>query len=123
MLPSVRFSLRALVALTVIHTSAFAQTTFTTNTTINDGDFTFDGQDITVQGCTVTINGAHTFNSLTIQRSGTNQPGIVTHGAAFSNGTVNGLSLTINNIVLVEGISGSLVASRIDISARGFAGG
>ena len=33
--------------------------TFTGNVTISEGDTTYDGQDIIVNGATVTINGAH----------------------------------------------------------------
>jgi hypothetical protein len=38
--------------------------TFTTNTTIIEGDITYNGQDVIVDGATVTINGAHSFNSV-----------------------------------------------------------
>ena len=40
--------------------------TFTINTTINSGDTTYDAQDIVVSGCTLTVNGPHSFNSLQI---------------------------------------------------------
>ena len=35
--------------------------TFTGNITISEGDTTYDGQDIIVDGATATINGAHSF--------------------------------------------------------------
>ena len=37
--------------------------TFTTNTTINEGDTTYDGQDIIVSNATVIINDLDSFNS------------------------------------------------------------
>ena len=37
---------------------------FTTPVTINEGDAAYEGQDIVVDGTTVTINGPHAFNSL-----------------------------------------------------------
>ena len=97
--------------------------TFTTPTTIGDGDLSYEGYHVTVQGTTLTVDGAHTFASLTVVRSLANQPGVVTHSVGFDNGTVAGMHLTISGNVLVEGASGALVASRIDASGRGFAGG
>jgi len=93
---------------------------FTTDTLIADGDTTWDGYDIVVQGCTVTINGAHAFNSVTIERNASNLPGIVTHAAGFSNGTVNGMHLTVAGDVLIQGSDGALVASLLTATARGF---
>jgi len=49
--------------------------TVTTNMTIADGDLAFEGFDVIVQGATLTINGAHAFSSLTVERNGGNQAG------------------------------------------------
>ena len=38
--------------------------TFTTSVTISESDTTYDGQDIAVNGATLTVNGAHRFASL-----------------------------------------------------------
>ena len=38
--------------------------TFTTAVTISESDTTYDGQDIVVNGTTLTVNGAHRFASL-----------------------------------------------------------
>lgn len=101
---------------------AGAQTVvFSANATIADTDLTYEGRDIVVQGCTLTVNGVHSFNSLTVQRSAANQPGILTHAPAFSNAQVAGFHLIIAQTVLIEGASGALVASRIDTDGRGFA--
>jgi len=51
--------------------------TFTSNTIIDVSDTTYDGADIVVQGCTVTINGAHSFNSVQVLQSG-----VIRHQAA-----------------------------------------
>ena len=40
--------------------------TFTSNVTISEGDTTYDGQDIIMDGATATINGAHSFTSLSL---------------------------------------------------------
>ena len=54
-----------------------AQTaTFTTPITIHEGDATYDGLDIVVDGTTVTINGPHTFNSLLLTNGA-----VLTHSA------------------------------------------
>ncbi|HOW73530.1 MAG TPA: DUF6531 domain-containing protein [Phycisphaerae bacterium] len=94
--------------------------TFTTDTLIAANDATYDDQDIIVEGCALTINGAHVFNSLIVQRNAANQPGVVTHSPAFSDAGVNGLALTIAGDVLVQGAEGDLVASRIDVDGKGY---
>ena len=43
--------------------------TFTSNVTIAEGDTTYDGQDIIVDGATATINGTHGFASLSLINS------------------------------------------------------
>ena len=65
-----RFS-RALVlfvlSLAVVGFAPLARAvTFTSNVTISEGDTTYDGQDIIVDGATATINGAHSFTSLSL---------------------------------------------------------
>ena len=67
-----RFS-RALVALALwLAVAGFAPllraVTFTGNVSISEGDTTYDGQDIIVDGATATINGAHSFTSLSLTR-------------------------------------------------------
>ncbi|HMN96054.1 MAG TPA: hypothetical protein PKC43_01530 [Phycisphaerales bacterium] len=90
-----------------------------TNTTIGDGDLTYEGYDIIVRGATLTINGVHAFNSLTVERSAGNQPGVVTHTAGFENRAGAGMWLIVATDVLVQGAEGSLVASRLDVNGRG----
>ena len=84
---------------------------FTQNTLIAANDPTYDGQDIIVTGCTVTINGYHPFNSLLIRGSG-----VVTH---FQNGVAHEhfLDLEIATFVTVE------PGSRLDVSGKGYAAG
>src|SRR5579871_479449 len=53
---------------------AASATTFQTDTFIAATDFSNDGQDIIVTNCTLTIDGAHTFNSLQVLNGG-----VVTH--------------------------------------------
>src|SRR5579862_3725462 len=63
----------ALIGLTLMlcaSEQAIAQsTTFTTNTTIGANNAKYEGDDITVSGCTVTIDGAHQFKSLDVTSS------------------------------------------------------
>ena len=77
--------------------------TFTADTLIAAGDTTYDGQDITVSGCTVTINGAHSFTSLLVTTNG-----VVTHTA---NTTTKQywMDLTITGDVTVD-LGGSITA-------------
>ncbi len=87
--------------------------------------------DIIVQGTTLTINGRHTVRSLTVQRAGTTQPGIVTHGQGEmydsdpntpGEQTAYGMWLEVTGDVVVQGASGSAQASRIDVAGKGYAG-
>ena len=72
-------------------------------------------------GTTLTINGRHTVGTLTLERSG-GAPGILTHTANFTydysgNGSdvVAGMDLTVAGSLDIQGASGQLVASRIDV--------
>lgn len=108
-----------LITLVVAMVTAFvsptslAQTVFTSNTTINDGDFAYDGQDITIRGCTVTINGDHAFRSIIVEPNASSVAGVLTHAAHFSNGVINGVKLTVSQGVTIA------TNARIDTSARG----
>ena len=102
----IRSSLALLLALAPLLARAV---TFTTDTTINAGDATYDAQDIVVSGCTLTVNGPHSFNSLQIVSSG-----ILTHTAAASGQSNNQVNLTIAQNVLVD------ATSRIDVTGKGY---
>jgi hypothetical protein len=66
---------RAVATAALIFTSiAASATTFKTDTFIAATDSSNDGQDIIVTNCTLTIDGAHGFNSLLVQNGG-----VVTH--------------------------------------------
>src|ERR1051326_2956325 len=64
--------------------------TFTNDTLISLNNITYDGADIVITNCTVTIDGGHAFNNLTIR-----QGGVVTHSGA-TNGFLNG-GFTVTN--------------------------
>jgi hypothetical protein len=95
-----------LLCLAIISCSSRAAVVFTTDTSISDLDLTYDGQDVVVSNCTVTIDGGHAFNSVRLADGG-----ILTHSAGS-----NGLSLTISNDFQVE------LGGAIQLSGRGFAG-
>src|SRR5579864_3230195 len=60
-------SMALILALTAtVAVPSRAAVTFTTNTLIDATNLTYDGQDIVIQGCTVTANGHHSFNSLSL---------------------------------------------------------
>ena len=83
-----------------------AAATFTTNTLIAVGDMSYDGQDIVVSFCVLTVNGDHAFNSLRAVGGG-----VVTHAGGNTN---NRLNLTISQDVYVD------ATSAIDVSGSGF---
>ena len=101
--------------------------TFTTNATIDCSDVSWEGWDIIVRGCTVTINGTHFFNSLTVERDPNNpttKAGKVTHDVfatcVYGSDMVYGLDLTIETNVMVQGASGSWLGSSIDLTGKGY---
>ena len=55
--------------------------TFTSDTLIDVNDYTYDGDDIVVDGCTLTVNGEHQFDSLQVINGR-----VVTHSAAAYGG-------------------------------------
>ena len=72
-----RFILGALCLVQALTTTA---ATFTSDTYIGPTDYSIEGEDIVVTNCTLTVDGAHGFNSLQLQNGG-----VLTH-SAFANG-------------------------------------
>ncbi|HEY3296903.1 MAG TPA: hypothetical protein VGL38_15835 [bacterium] len=70
--------------------------TFTASTTIGCGNTTYEGYDVTVNGCAVTVGCLHSFRSLRIINGG-----LVTHAAGDSAGVY--LSITHNMLVDATG--------------------
>ena len=83
---------------------------FTSDAVIEAADATYEGSDLLVQGCTVTVNGAHAFNSVSLE-----QGGVITHSPATASEEYS-LRLTIAGSLVVDS------ASKIDVSGRGYLG-
>ena len=82
-------SIAITAALALLTTTAHAAV-FTTDATIAIGVTNYDGQDIVVSNCTLTVNGPHSFTSLLVTSNG-----VITH-TADPDGTIgNRLDLTI----------------------------
>ena len=81
-----------------------------TNTTLAPGDTTYEGANLIVSNCTLTVNGPHSFTSLLVTSNG-----VVTHSSAPAGDASNSLNLTITQDATVE------TGSRIDVSALGYA--
>jgi hypothetical protein len=84
--------------------------TFTNNTLIAAGNPTYDGQDIVVSSCTVTVDGAHPFRSLRLTNSA-----VVTHSPAPNGEADHQINLTIAQDMAVD------YSSRIEATGRGYA--
>jgi len=96
--------------LCVFAAPTFADTyTLTSDAVIDPNNTTYDGHDIVVDGCVVTIDGEHSFASLSVTNSG-----IVTH-TVNADTQVYMLDLTITNDVTVD------AGSAIDVNGRGYA--
>ncbi len=85
-----------------------ADTVFTSTITIAEGDTTYEGQDILVDGATVAIDGPHNFGSVHLIRGA-----VLTHSACTTTAT-HKLDLTVSEQVIVD------ASSRIDVTARGY---
>ncbi|TSC56833.1 MAG: hypothetical protein Greene101420_87, partial [Parcubacteria group bacterium Greene1014_20] len=91
---------------------ARAATTFTVNTSISAANTTFDNDDITCDGAiTLTIDGAHPFNSLSLINGCT-----LTHTISTTS-TINKLNLTIAGTLSI------CSTCSIDVTGKGFLGG
>ncbi len=77
---------------------------FTTNTLIGCTNSSYDGKDIVVDGCTLTVNCSHAFNSLQVINGG-----VVTH-SVYTAGQEYKLDLTIAQDVTVD-TGGSISAN------------
>ena len=82
--------------------------TLSEDTSIADGDATYDGQDIVVDGATVTVDGTHSFHSIEIRGGGS-----ITHSTATTE-SESRLELTVTGHVIIG------QASEIDVSDRGY---
>ncbi len=81
---------------------------FTANAHITADDTTYDGQDVEVRGVTVTIDGAHSFNSLKVT-----QNGVVTTSSASTMTVPVPLNMTVTGTVTID------AGSSIDVSTKG----
>ncbi len=82
---------------------------FTTAAQIDAGNTSYDGQDIVINGCTVTLNGSHTFHSLAIVNGG-----VLRHSPATTNQPDNRIVVTTTQDVYIDS------ASRVDVSGLGY---
>ena len=83
---------------------AGAAVIFTADTQIDAGNTSYDNQDIIVDGCTLTVNGQHSFGNLSLINSGK-----LTHSQG-----VAGCALTINGNLTVP------VGTAISLDSKGF---
>ena len=83
--------------------------TFTSNSTIAPGDTAYEGAELIVSNCTLTVNGPHSFAALWLTNGA-----VLTHAPAASGESNHRLELTINGDVFID------PASRIDVNGRGY---
>ena len=81
--------LLAALAMTLSLTGAKA-ITFTNDTAIGAGNTAYDGQEVAVSGCTLTVDGVHSFASLVLAGGA-----VLTHSPAPAGETNNRLDLAI----------------------------
>ena len=89
----------------------FLAATFTTAVTISESDTTYDGQDIVVNGATLTVNGAHSFASLLLTNAA-----VLTHSPCTATAT-HKLEINVVGTITVS------ANSKIDVSGFGYLAG
>jgi hypothetical protein len=85
----------------IMFSSPAYSVTFTSNTIIDWNNTLYESQDIIIDGCTLTINGEHTFNNLSVINNGR-----LKHSPAPNGEAENKLFLYINNNVTIDSTSG-----------------
>ncbi len=94
--PACRALVAGVVVLTLVCLPAFA-TTFTNDTTINANNTNYEGADIIVTNCTVTVDGPHAFSSLIVAAGG-----VLTH--SFSpDGIISNLLFVVDESQTLNG--------------------
>ena len=88
----------------VVSESKAETVVFTTDRHIRESDKSFEGQDIVIDGTTVTIDGRHQFNSLIVSNGA-----VVTHSAGWLDGL---------HLIIAEELSVT-ASSRIDVTGKG----
>ncbi len=86
--------------------------TFTTNTDIAATNMAYDGMDIIITNCTVTVDGPHSFNSLHVETGG-----VLTHSFVASGVVSNVLVVTNESHVLTGTNAVALLNSNVILSS------
>lgn len=101
--------LQAILFFTPITMSAML---FTNNATIGYDDTRYDGQEIIVNKCNLTVNGRHNFSLLLLTNSAT-----LTHTPASNGETNNRMHIVVQNWIAIS------TNSRVDVTGCGYAPG
>jgi hypothetical protein len=105
-----RTLMAGVIALILIRLPAFA-TTFTNDTTINANDTNYEGANIIVTNCTVTVDGSHAFSSLLVAAGG-----MLTH--SFSpDGVISNLLSVVDESQVLNGTNPVTLLNSNAISA------
>ena len=94
--PPRRTLVAGIIALTLVRLPAFTMT-FSSDTTINANNTNYEGADIVVTNCTVTVDGPHVFSSLLVAGGG-----VLTH-SFFPNGSISNIFSVANESQVLTG--------------------
>ena len=103
-------TLFVITAAFALHNTAAHAVVFTTNTTIGAGNTSYEGHEIIVSGCTLTVDGPHAFASLALTNGA-----VLTHSPASNGETNNRVDL------IIAGDAEVPVGCSIDVSGHGYA--
>lgn len=84
--------------------------TLSNSTTIAAGDATYDGQNLTIDACSVTMNGAHSFTGLQLINGA-----VLTHSPASAGQADFKVDLSVSGNVLIDS------SSKVDAEGKGYA--
>src|SRR3954447_10821715 len=111
---NISFSFRCLAVWLMVfaaQTLPSAAVTFTNDTTISFNNTNYEGVDIGVANCTLTVDGAHTFASVQIFNGGN-----LTHTFAGDGALQDGFTVTNEQHVLTFTNSAALLNSNVDLT-------
>src|SRR5208283_1800665 len=113
-----RALMAGVIALILVHLPALA-TTFTNNTAINVNNTNYEGSDIIVTNCTVTVDGPHAFSSLLVAAGG-----VLTHSFSPAGVISNVLSVVnesqvLNNTNPVTLLNSNIITASVLVTDSG----
>ena len=107
------------LVMSAVQLAAGATVVFTNDTVIAPTDLSYDGQDVVVSHCTVTVDGPHTLASLLVDASGVLTHSIWPGGSSSNAVSVTNLSYLLNGTNPVTLPNSNIIATSVRVTDLG----